>query len=641
MPRTVAQPLPRSPLSLRRLGLALSLLVLALLMAWRSLNDSHWLNEGLLGVVIVILSWQGWREWQALQRTARAYELAMQAAYDGFWEWDPLSKRLQVGTRLLEILGYSEDFLPDTHAWLGIVHPDDRERYNNAVAEHLKGRTDFFYCEYRVRASDGSFRWVGSRGIAVRDRQGKAYQMVGSVSDITERRRYQENLEYLASHDSLTGLPNRLELARELPALIAANQREQSLLALFFIDLDRFKDINDTLGHRAGDLLLQGVAQRLGQLFGERCRLFRHGGDEFIALLPNCSDTASALHFGEDLREAIARPFAGRGSDFFTAASIGLSLYPLDADDADMLLRNADTAMYAAKAAGGNGLRQYQAEMNARLRQRVELESALRQAIALNELELHFQPKIALVDQRLCGAEALIRWRHDGRLIPPDQFIPVAEDSGLILDIGHWVTARCLEHIGDWRTRCPNVPPIAINLSPRQFWRRQPAREILAQLEASGLPASVLEVEVTESLLVHTDGGATEELESLRDAGISVALDDFGTGYSSLSYLQRLPIEVLKIDRAFVRPLEDIETAEGQRTASLVAAIVAMAHNLSLTVVAEGVETKGQLAELQRLGCDIAQGYLYSRPLPADEFFRRFLADGAAREHFGQADDQG
>ncbi len=552
----------------------------------------------------------------------------MQAAHDGFWEWNPKTKRLQVGKRLLEILGYREDFLPDTDAWLGIVHPDDRASYNRAVAEHLKGKTQIFYCEYRVRASDGGFRWIGSRGIAVRDRYGKAYQMVGSVSDITERRRYQENLEFLASHDNLTGLPNRLELSRELPGLIASTRAKESLLALFFIDLDRFKDINDSLGHRAGDLLLQGVAQRLGNLFGERCHLFRHGGDEFIVMLPDCRDCSAAHALGEALREAIASPFSGHDSDFFTSASIGLSLFPLDAEDADTLLRNGDTAMYVAKGAGGNALRQYHPEMNERLRQRLMLESGLRQAIVAKEFELHFQPKVRIADGSLCGAEALLRWRHGGRLIPPDQFIPVAEDSGLILEIGDWLTEQCLTHILGWQRSGATVPPIAINLSPRQFWRRHPAEEILSPLRERGMPSTALQVEVTESLLLHADSGATEELLHLREAGIIVALDDFGTGYSSLSYLQRLPIDVLKIDRAFIRELTSKEfiESENRRATALVRAIIAMAHSLSLEVVAEGVETEEQLECLRSLGCDIAQGYFFSRPLPADEFFNAFLA---------------
>ncbi|WP_371322448.1 EAL domain-containing protein [Dechloromonas sp. ZY10] len=627
MPTSASQPLPRPTTAAPR-WLLLTAALAGLLLAWLGRSDQHWIAEALFLGSLGALCWLAFSEWRSLHRNAQAYALAMQAAHDGFWEWDPRSKKLQVGARLLEILGYREDFLPDTHAWLEIVHPDDRAHYNRAVADHLKGRSEHFYCEYRVRASDGSFRWIGSRGIAVRDPQGRAYQMVGSVSDITERRRYQDNLEFLAHHDSLTGLPNRLELARTLPPQIVAANAGNTLLALFFIDLDRFKDINDTLGHRAGDLLLQGVAQRLGQLFGNQCQLFRQGGDEFIALLPGCPDIAAALSFGEALREAIARPFAGHDADFFTGASIGLSLCPLDAADGETLLRNADTAMYTAKAAGGNALRQYQPEMNQRLRQRMELESALRQAIQHNELELHFQPKIELAGDRLCGAEALLRWRHAGRLIPPDQFIPVAEDSGLILEIGDWVTARCLEHARDWQQRGASPLPLAINLSPRQFWRRRPAQEILARLATSGLPPSVLEVEVTESLLLNADSGATEELEALRRAGIRVALDDFGTGYSSLSYLQRLPIGVLKIDKSFIRALDTADQGENRRAGELVRAIIAMAHSLSLSVVAEGVETPVQLAELRDLGCDIVQGYFYSRPLPAEEFFQRYLAPG-------------
>lgn len=631
MPRTATFPLPRQLSLQRHFGFTLFGLLSLLILLWRWMAEPHWLTDSLLTGSCLVTLWFGILEWQFLRRTARAYELAMQAAYDGFWEWDPQSKRLNVGKRLLEILGYHEDFLPTTHEWLDIVHPEDRSKYNQAVAEHLKGKSPVFYCEYRVRASDGSFRWIGSRGIAVRDRHEKAYQMVGSVSDITERRRYQENLEFLASHDNLTGLPNRLDLGRELAQFIAKARQENTLLGLFFVDLDRFKDVNDSLGHRAGDLLLQSVAQRLGQLFGDQCRLFRHGGDEFIILLPNCQNPGTTLSFGEAVRESIASPFAGRDSDFFTSASIGLSLFPLDAADADTLLRNADTAMYAAKGSGGNALRQYRPEMNERLQYRVALESGLRQAIALKEFELHFQPKIRIADGKLCGAEALLRWHHEGRMIPPDQFIPVAEDTGLILEIGDWLTAQCLDHISQWQRQGVSVPPIAINLSPRQFWRRQPAQEILSRLTASGLPTSALQVEVTESLMLHADSGATDELQRLREAGLVIALDDFGTGYSSLSYLQRLPIGVLKIDRAFIKDLGNEEPSNTpgdqlqQRSSALVSAIIAMAHSLSLEVVAEGVETEAQLATLRKLDCDIAQGYLHSRPLPADKFFSDFL----------------
>lgn len=632
MPRTAAILLPRPLVLQRQFWLAIFVFATLSLLIHRLIAPANSISESLLLGSIIVTAWLAIVEWQTLRRTARAYELAMQAAHDGFWEWDPQSKRLQVGKRLLEILGYHEDFLTSTHEWLNIVHPEDRAKYNHAVAEHLKGKTAVFYCEYRVRGNDGGFRWIGSRGIAVRDRHGKAYQMVGSVSDITERRRYEENLEFLASHDSLTGLPNRHSLARALTQSIAATQNTSTLLGLFFVDLDRFKDINDTLGHRAGDLLLQGVAQRLGQLFGEQGRIFRHGGDEFVILLPECKDTSAALAFGEALRVAIASPFSGHDSDFFTSASIGLSLYPLDANDSDTLLRNGDTAMYVAKGTGGNALRLYKPEMNSRLQHRASLESGLRQAIAQNELELHFQPKIKIADGRICGAEALLRWKHQGRMIPPDQFIPVAEDTGLILEIGDWLTIRCLEHIREWKSLGATVPPIAINLSPRQFWRRQPAQEILSHLAASGFSSSVLQVEVTESLMLHADSGVTEELLRLRDAGLDIALDDFGTGYSSLSYLQRLPISTLKIDRAFIKELGnphfnaniDSSTSQ-QRATALVGAIIAMAHSLSLEVVAEGVETNEQLQFLQQLGCDIAQGYLFSKPLPAAEFFGSWL----------------
>ncbi|RKT60501.1 PAS domain S-box-containing protein/diguanylate cyclase (GGDEF)-like protein [Azonexus fungiphilus] len=569
--------------------------------------------------------WLGYAEYQHFRSISQAYQLAMQAAHDGFWNWNPLTKKLQVGSRLLQILGYREDFLPDTNAWLRLVHPDDRAFYNAAVARHLKGENGHFYCEYRVLASDGQYRWIASRGLAVRDAQGRAYLMVGSVTDITERHRHQEELEFLAQHDMLTGLPNRLLFAEHLQDAIDRARRDRQRLAVLFIDLDRFKNINDSLGHRAGDQMLQAVSATLRASLPAGCRLYRQGGDEFIVL-------ASPLH-GEDdvlaialaLKECITEPIKGGSTDFFTSASIGVSLFPDDADDGETLLRHADTAMYAAKSAGGNAIRLHTPQMDQRVSQRVSLENRLRQALQEDRLSLHFQAKVAAGDGRLVGAEALLRWQDGETMIPPDQFIPVAEECGLIVPIGEWVIARAVSQIAEWRHRYPQVPPIAINLSPRQFWRPSLAQGMLDALAAADLPTSALEVEITESVVLDPEGDGIEQLNRLRAAGIGIALDDFGTGYSSLSYLQRLPISVLKIDRSFIRPLA-ADRSDGD-SEPLVRAIIAMAHSLSLQVVAEGVETPQQLQTLQALNCDILQGYLLSRPLPPGQFAEKFLVD--------------
>lgn len=609
----------------QRLWLIISLLALLAVSSWRFIVGADWLVNMVLAFTLSGVGLLLWFEWRKLRSIRQAYDMAMLAAHDGFWEWNPITKELHTGTRLLEILGYQHDFLPDTHAWLKLVHPDDISIYNNAVSEHLKGNSNFFYCEYRVRASNGSYIWVASRGIAVRDRRGRAYQMVGSVTDISERRNYQETMEFLAQHDDLTGLPNRLMLAEKLAQSIEQAQQSGQRLAICFIDLDRFKNINDTLGHRAGDQLLQSVALRLGANLPANCQLFRQGGDEFIVLMTSTPDLSTVLTAAGQLRELIATPFTSLSADFFTSASIGISLFPDDASDGETLLKNADTAMYEAKAAGGNAVRTHTPQMNQRLLSRVTLETQLRSALPQNELALHFQAQVDTASGRLTGAEALLRWQHEGQNIPPDQFIPVAEDTGLIIAIGDWVIDRAIAQILEWRHLYGDIPPIAINLSPRQFWRPALSHLVLDKLRAAGLPASALEVEVTESVLLHAEAGSLEELQNFRESGVRIALDDFGTGYSSLSYLRRLPIDILKIDRSFIIDLTSPK--ESATSQALVRAIIAMAHSLSLKVIAEGVETPEQLDCLKELDCDVIQGYLISRPLPPAEFSAKFLVD--------------
>ncbi len=553
----------------------------------------------------------------------RAYRLAMLAAHDGFWEWDPVSKSLKVGNRLLDILGYKDRHIPDSHAWLKLVHPEDQALYNSAVTQHLKGLSAFFYCEYRVLAVDGQYRWVASRGLAVRDRRGIAYQMVGSITDIDERRRHQEEMEFLAQHDALTGLPNRLLFAEHLQASILSARSSGQRIAVLFIDLDRFKNINDTLGHRAGDQLLQSVTQQLRKDLPPACRLYRQGGDEFIVLIDPVNDGDAAMQIAGRFKDLIATPLLGSESDFFTCASIGISLFPDDASDGESLLRHADTAMYEAKAAGGNTIRSHTPLMNQRVTYRMSLENQLRKALAENRLELYFQPQTSLADNRLVGAEALLRWHNGETLIPTEQFISVAEESGLIIPIGDWVIDRAIAQIAAWRASHGEIPPIAINLSPRQFWRPSVSQRIIATMEKYGLPASALETEVTESVLLDADGSSVEELLKLKAAGIAIALDDFGTGYSSLSYLQHLPVGTLKIDRSFISNLIHDDGSSGSEP--MVRAIIAMARSLGFRVIAEGVETVQQRQRLQALECDVMQGYLVSRPLPADEFARKFL----------------
>jgi len=615
----------------RRLFLQFALL-LALgaffLLLWRS-QSSHGVRL-VLAIVMLPGAYFLFVQLRRLWTTQRAYRLAMEAAHDGFWEWDPLSKQLNVGPRLLQILGYNENFLPDTHAWLELVHPDDRAHYNRTVAAHLKGMTPFFYCEYRVRASNGDYRWIASRGIAVRDRHGLAYQMAGSVTDITGRKRHEDEMRYLVEHDRLTGLANRSVLADRLGQGLAAGDG----LALLFIDLDRFKDINDSLGHRLGDHLLQEVAQRLRTVTRPEDTLVRQGGDEFIVLLPGLAEPQAAAARAQLFLDQLNAPFVTDGNQLHVGASIGLSIYPADADDAEQLLRNADTAMYVAKGQGGGRICRHTPQMKERVLYRASIEARLRLALEQQAFELHFQPQFDTASGELLGAEALLRWRDGEQWIPPDRFISVAEETGLIVPLGDWVLEQAISCLAGWNRIAARPLRMAINLSPRQFWNGKLLERVISICTRHGVAPTQIELEVTESMLLQAEGDHVDTLHAMRRHGFRLALDDFGTGYSSLSYLHRLPFNSLKIDRSFVMGLID-EDGNYTGGAALVPAIIAMAHNLGLEVVAEGVETAGQLLMLRDLECDVHQGFLSGRPVCEADFRRQFMSAGRSGPSLG------
>ncbi|HEX6734878.1 MAG TPA: EAL domain-containing protein [Azonexus sp.] len=631
--QSVFPPLPGDPTSSTASGpgfqgirprlLLLVLLALLFLLLWWW--ESSLLLRGALALLLLFGGYVVYGQLRELWVTQRAYRLAMEAAHDGFWAWNPLSKRLDVGPRLLEILGYSDNFLPDTHAWLELVHPEDRGHYNRTVADHLKGRTPYFYCEYRVRAQSGQYRWIASRGIAVRDRRGVATLMAGSVTDVTERKLHDEQVAFLAQHDPLTGLPNRFLLAERLGAVLSRAPRTHERVALLFIDLDRFKDINDSLGHRLGDCLLQDVAERLRGILGAGDTLVRQGGDEFIVVLPEIVDGAAAEARARVLLEHLNEPFVIESNQLHVGASIGLSLYPDDAADAEQLLRDADTAMYVAKRQGGGQVARHTPEMKERVQLRASIESRLHRAIAEQAFTLHYQPKFDTASGHLLGAEALLRWQDGDRWIPPDRFISVAEETGLIVPIGQWVLSEAIACLARWNRLSPTPLQMAINLSARQFWAGDLTETVAALCAEHGVACAQIELEVTESMLLQAEGNHVDMLHAMRARGFRLALDDFGTGYSSLSYLHRLPFTSLKIDRSFVTALinEEGDYAGGS---ALVPAIITMAHNLGLEVVAEGVETAAQLVLLRDLHCDIHQGYLSGRPVPEAEFREQFIA---------------
>ncbi len=438
---------------------------------------------------------------------------------------------------------------------------------------------------------------------------------IGIMRDITERKATEEKIIHLAHFDALTDLPNRRLVQDRIQQTIAWARRADAQFAVMFIDLDKFKSINDTLGHNVGDQLLQMVAQRLTESLRAEDTVGRQGGDEFIVLLASLSAAEDSALVAQKILSALSAPFVINGQDLRTGASLGIAIYPQDGEDVETLLKNSDTAMYHAKEAGRSNYQFFAQTMNAAAAERLLLESSLRQAIDRNQLLLHYQPLVNIADGRIVATEALVRWDHpELGLISPARFIPIAEDSGVIIPLGDWVLRRACYQLKQWREQGIPLQRMVVNLSPRQFRQKHLVQTFTQVLKETGVDPHWLGLEVTESVIMENPEEAIGILCELKALGIELSLDDFGTGYSSLSYLKRFPIDKLKIDQSFVR---DITTDPDDE--SMVAAIIVMAHQLNIRVVAEGVETEAQLAFLRGQGCDEYQGYYFSRPLPADE----------------------
>ena len=430
---------------------------------------------------------------------------------------------------------------------------------------------------------------------------------------ITERK--QLHLYRLAHHDALTGLPNRLLFLDRLGQALALAQRHESLVAVMLLDIDRFKAINDSFGHTTGDELLCAFGKRLAQCIREGDTVARLGGDEFIVLLPDIRHTDNAARVAQKILDALQLPVSLNGHEVFITTSIGIALYPQD-HDSETLIKHADTAMYKAKEDGGNGYRFYTAEMVSADLRRLSLESDLRKAIERNELVLHYQPQADISSGRTIGFEALLRWQHPERgLIPPNEFIPLAEETGLIVPIGQWALHTACAQNSVWQNSGLPALRVAVNISSRQFRQSDFLEMVYKVLEDTHLDSRYLELELTESILMQDTTATVRILNELSALGVQIAVDDFGTGYSSLSYLKRFPIDMLKIDRSFVRDL-----TSDPDDAAIVNAVIALSHSLGIRAIAEGVETREQHDFLQRHGCDAMQGYLLSRPLPADAF---------------------
>jgi len=565
---------------------------------------------------------------RAEQQMARAKErldLALRSSRLALWDWDLANDRVYLNENWASLLGepprestYSTDEL------LAAVHEDERPVLRAALGNAVRGVSDEFDCEYRVAHRDGEWIWIHARGrVTQREPEGRAQRMTGTSTNVTKRKRAEERAEFLATRDALTGLPNRVLLHDRLDQAVVNAARQRTGLAFMFIDLDRFKTINDSLGHHVGDELLKAVAARLTQCVRASDTVARLGGDEFAVILENLGGDPEegAQQVADKMIAAMAAPLVVEGQPLNTSCSIGISLYPADGRDNHTLMKNADVAMYYAKEKGRNNYRFFSEDMNARAQERLAVENYLRLALRRNELVLHYQPRLRAADGELVGVEALIRWQHPRRgLLEPSKFIDVAEDSGLIVPIGEWVIAAACEQLAAWqRTVRPDLR-LSVNLAVGQVADGDRLyRAVEEALRRHRIRPSTLELELTESQLMRNIEEKATLLHRLGELGVGLAIDDFGTGYSSLSYLKSLPVDAIKIDSSFVRDIEVDPNDE-----AIVRAILAMAHSLKLSVVAEGVETEAQLRMLRALGCDEYQGFYESMALTPADFEARY-----------------
>lgn len=552
---------------------------------------------------------------EALRESEERYALATRGANDGLWDWNLETNEIYFSTRWKTMLGYEEHQIENTvEAWFNLVHPQDIDRLKAAIALHLQGQTPHLEHEHRMLHRNGSYRWMLSRGLAVRNHDRQPHRLAGSQADITVTKTTEAKLLHEVFHDALTGLPNRVFLMDQLSHRIQRAQREQNYsFAVLFLDVDRFKVVNDSLGHFIGDQLLIAIARRLDACVRPGDTVTRLGGDEFTILLENIRSLEDAIQIAERIQKALTLPFKLEGQEVFTSASIGIACSSPDYEKAEDLLRDADTTMYRAKEAGKARYAVFDRSMHAQAMALLQTETNLRRAVERNEFVLYYQPIVNLKTSALVGFEALIRLQHPTRgLISPAEFITVAEETGLIVPIGLWVIREACGQMYRWNQKFAYQPPltISVNISAKQFCQPNLVAQIQQILQESQLDARCLKLEITESALVENADNVAIMLRELQALGISLSIDDFGTGYSSLSYLHRFAIDTLKIDKSFI---SNINTDWEKN--KIVNTVITLAENLAIDVVAEGVETLEQATKLQELDCKYGQGFLFSRPL--------------------------
>jgi diguanylate cyclase (GGDEF)-like protein/PAS domain S-box-containing protein len=564
-----------------------------------------------------------------LRASEERYALAAAGANDGLWDWDLREERVFFSPRWKAMLGSSEEESDDSpEEWLSRIHPDDVRAFRAKLEAHLRGDTPHFEDEHRILHRDGGYRWMLTRGLAVKDAGGRAYRMAGSQTDITERKVAEERLLHDAMHDSLTDLPNRALFVDRLTQAIARTQRREGYeFAILFMDLDRFKVVNDSLGHMVGDQLLVGMAKRLASCLRPADTVARLGGDEFVILLEDIRTATDATLFADRIQKALKAAFNLEGREVFTTASIGIALSTLGYERPEDMLRDADIAMYRAKSMGKARSAVFDRAMHSSAVALLELETELRRAVERMDFRMVYQPIVSLESRRIVGFESLIRWSHPTQgEIPPAKFIPLAEETGLIVPIGLWTLRESCRQLRAWQGLARRTPPImmSVNLSGIQLLQPELIMQTDLLLRETGLDGRTLKLEITESIIMEHAQYAMDMLKQIKALSVRLAIDDFGTGYSSMSYLRRYPIDTVKIDQSFVAKITtDEESLE------IVRSIVTMAHNLKMDVVAEGVETKEQLEKLRSLNCEYGQGFYFSRPVERDAAEALLLSRGS------------
>jgi diguanylate cyclase (GGDEF)-like protein/PAS domain S-box-containing protein len=556
---------------------------------------------------------------RALQESEERYALAIRGANDGLWDWNLETGDFYYSHRWKTMLGYGDTEIPNTpEAWLSRVHEEDLPKVEAELEAHRSDRSSHFENEHRIRQKDGTYRWVLARGIAERDPEGKPYRIAGSLTDIQQRKTVEAQLAQEALYDSLTKLPNRAFLNDLLNRSFRRTKRRRDyVFAVMFVDLDQFKLVNDSLGHAAGDKLLVEVGRRLKRCLRPGDVVARLGGDEFLVLLDDIKDSSDTTRVAERIQMALQEPADLGGREVFTTASIGIAVSEGMLDGPEHLIRHADSAMYRAKASGKARYEIFDRAMHDRAVNLLQLETDIRAAVHKQQFRLVYLPVVNMGTERVAGFEALVRWEHPERgLVAPASFVPLAEETGLIIPLGRWILEEACRQMVEWAKRYPDLPDLtmSVNLSARQLRQPDLVEQITDVVTSSGLAPNRLKLEIAETVLMDDPEANLQAVSDLHDFGVLVQIDDFGTGSSSLSYLNRFRVDTLKIDRSFISQVG----VPGEKTA-VVQAMITLAEQLGIGVIAEGVETPLQSEHLMDLHCDQAQGYLFSEPLTAQQ----------------------